>query len=42
MAVEEGVIGFSIRSPFNGGFNEEYVMARGVTPEFTGPQTVIP
>jgi hypothetical protein len=42
MAVKEGVIGFSIRSPFNGGFSEEHVMAKGVTPRFTGPQTVFP
>jgi hypothetical protein len=42
MAVEEGVIGFPIRSPFKGGFSEEHITARGVTPGFMDQRTCFP
>jgi hypothetical protein len=42
MVVEEGVIGFLIRSHFKGGFGEEHVMAMGVTPESMDKRTSLP
>jgi hypothetical protein len=32
MAVEQGVIGFRIRSPFKGRLGKEHIMARGIKP----------
>jgi hypothetical protein len=42
MVVEEGVIGFPIRSHFKGGFSKEHVMAMGVTPESMDKRTSLP
>jgi hypothetical protein len=42
MVVEKGVIGFPIRSPFKGGFGEECMTARGVTPGFMDQQKSLP
>jgi hypothetical protein len=42
MVAEEGVIEFLIQSPFKGGFDEEHVTVRGVTPGFTDQWTSFP
>jgi hypothetical protein len=42
MTTVEGVIGFPIRSPLKGGFDEEHVTARGVTPRFMNQRTSSP